>query len=172
MRGAKTTRKASPPAAGAGKEPHELFWEAGQRFYQALQKQDEETRDKLASAQQRLQQALWEAQLDAQKRAEELRHEWEASPEAVQRYLDGVGEVQAKAQQEWEAANAGYQKAAAKLQEAFQLSRLMVFRDYKHACQKAWARLDPDALSCESLATIGQSFLIGAQLMGGKPYGS
>jgi hypothetical protein len=167
------------------REPHELFCEDGQRLSQALQKGDEKARNGMASAYQGHQQNLWKVQLEAQKRADELRHEYwsalqqatgEDSPrvyqEATQRYLDALGEVQAETQKEWEAAGERYQQDLMNLQVIFQMSRLTAFGEYKRACQKTWCDLDPNALSCESLASIGQSLLMSAQFMSGKPHGS
>jgi hypothetical protein len=176
---------APEPETEAKREPHELFWEDGQRLYQALQKGDEEARTGLASASQGQQQNFCKAQREAQKRVEELYQEYWSTlqqatgddslrvyQEATQKYLDALGEVQAGVQKEWEDAVTGYQKDFTNLQVIFQMSRLIAFGDYKRACQKTWAELDPNALSCESLASIGQSLLMGAQLMGGRPHGS
>lgn len=167
------------------REPHELFWEEGQRLYQALQKGDEEARNGMVSAYQGQQQNLCRMQLDSQKRVDELCHEYWSTlqqatgddslrvyQEATQKYQDALGEVQSETRKEWEATDAKYQKDLTNLQVIFQMSRLIAFGEYKRACQKTWADLDPNALSCESLASIGQSLLMGAQFMGGKPHGS
>lgn len=165
--------------------PHERFWQAGQTLFQALQRCDEEARDRLASAWQEQQQSLWKLQLDAQRRAEELRLEYGSAlrdatgddagrvyEEATRKYQDALAEIQAKSWKEWEAAGAGHQRFLANLQAVIHTSRLAAFRDYKHACRQIWSEADPDTLSCEDIATIGQSLMLGAQLMGGRPHGS
>jgi hypothetical protein len=172
-------------ATEAGKAPHERFWAAGQLLYQSLQKSDAEARSQLASAFQQQQQNLWQAQLGAQKRAAELRQDYwrtfqqaagedrqRVYQEATQRYLGALEEVQADHRKEWEGASAGHQRFVTNLHDVFQTSRLVAFSNYKQACKQAWSELDPDALTCESLASIGQSLLMAAQLMGAQPHGA
>jgi leucyl aminopeptidase (aminopeptidase T) len=188
---AEAVTEAAPEAAvpeAAGEErraPHERLWEAGQCLYQALQASDADARDQLAAAAQEQQQNLWQVQLAAQKRAEELRQDYwntlqqatgedrqRIYQEATQKYWEALQEVQENTRQGWENAGANQQRFVTKLQEVFQMNRLLAFRDYKQACKEVWSELDPDTLSCESLATIGQSLLMSAQFMGGRPYGS
>lgn len=189
MPDAKAAKKTSPPdvearpEAETGRAPHELFWEAGQRLFQALQKGGEEARNRFAAACQEQQQHLWDVQSEARKRAEDLRHEyWTALnratgedrnrvyQEATQRYHDGLWEIQASIRKEWETAAADYQKILASLQEGVDGARLTAFNGYKHACQRAWSGIDPNTLTCESLATIGQSLQMAAHFVGGQPH--
>ncbi len=182
----------APPVAEARPEkdeparaPHELFWEAGQRLYQALQSGGEEARNRLASSYQEQWQHLCDVQGESQKRAEELRLEyWTALTqatgedrnriyqEATQKYQEGLWEIQTNTRKEWETAAANYQGALTSLQEGFQGTRITAFNAYKQACQRAWSEIDPNTLTCESLATIGQSLLMGARFIGGRPHAS
>ena len=190
----KSAKKASPPDVEARpetgarreaeirREPHELFWEAGQRLFQALQRGGEEARNGLAAAYREQQQHLSEVHSDSHRRAEELRHEyWSALnratgddrnrvwQEATQKYHDGLWEVQSNVRKEWETAAANYQQTLRNLQESFDGTRLTAFNGYKQACQRAWSEIDPNTLTCESLATIGYSLLASSQLVGGRP---
>jgi hypothetical protein len=179
----------APPRTGGSSDaearmaPHELFWEAGQRLFQALQRGGEEARNKLASAWQEQQQHLWDVHSEAHKRAEDLRHEYwsalnqatgedraRAWQEATQRYHDGLWEIQSSLRKEWETAAANFQGTFRSLAEGFEGTRLTAFNGYKHACQRAWSEIDPNTLTCESLATIGHSLLASAHVVGGRPH--
>jgi hypothetical protein len=175
---APSTVEASPETINA---PHELFWEAGRRLFQALHNGGEEARKKLASSYREQQQHVWDVQNEGHKRAEELRQEYcsalnraigedriRVCQEAAQKYHDGLREIHTNVRKEWETAVANYQATHASLLEGIEATRLTSFNDYKADCVKAWSKIDPGTLTCESLATIGHSLLIGARFMGGR----
>jgi hypothetical protein len=177
---ASATVEASPATT---KPPHEPFWEAGRRLFLALHNGGEEARKKLASAHGEQQQHLWDVQNEGHKRAEELRREYCSAlnratgedrnrlcQEAAQKYHDGLQEIHTNVRKEWETAVANYQETLTSLLEGIEAIRLNSFNGYKADCQKAWSKIDPDTLTSESLATIGQSLLVSARFMGGRPH--
>jgi hypothetical protein len=167
-------------AADANKAPHEWFWEAGQALCQALQQGQQDAQNRFAGDIRDQQQRLWRAQLDAQRRSDELLSDyWNAvnrakaedlpkvNQEASRRYQDGLWDLQKDFQQVWEDLSQDYQKSAQALQDALQGVRVTAFNRYKQACRRAWSEIDANNLTCESLAMISQSLYAGAAAVGG-----
>lgn len=178
-----TTSPAQPTTATGDRNraPHERFWEAGQALYQSLQQGQEEAQNRFAAAVRDQQQRLWKVQLDAGRRSDELLNEYwgtvgratgstdfqRINQEATRRYQDGLWDVQTGLRKEWDGLSQEYQRALQDLQDALQGVRVTAFNAYKNACRRAWSEIDANALTCESLATIGQSLSAGAAAVGG-----
>ncbi len=185
----KPAKKTSPPpapsrpttgAADANKAPHERFWEAGQALCQALQQGQQDAQSRFAADIRDQQQRLWRAQLDAQRRSDELMADYwnvvnrakaedlpRVNQEATRRYQDGLADLQKDFQKEWEDLSQDYQKSLQELQDALQGARVLAFNRYKQACGRAWSQIDANTLTCESLAMISQSLYAGAAAVGG-----
>lgn len=186
----KPAKKTSPPPPAPSRPttggddrnraPHERFWEAGQALYQALQQGQQDAQSRFAADIRDQQQRLWRAQLDAQRRADELMADyWNAvnrakaedlprvNQEATRRYQDGLADLQRDFQKEWEGLSQDYQKSLQDLQDALQGVRVTAFNRYKQDCRRAWSEIDANALTCESLAVIGQALTAGAAAVGG-----
>jgi hypothetical protein len=180
------TPPAAPPArpttgaADRNRAPHERFWEAGQTLYQGLQQNQEEAQNRFTGNVRDQQQRLWKAQLDARRRSDELLNDYwntvnrasaedlqKVNQDATRRYQEGLLDIQGDLRKEWEDVNQDYQKSLADLQDTIQEARVKAFNAYKNACRRAWSEIDANALTCESLAAIGQSLFAGANAVGG-----
>src|SRR4029453_253562 len=176
----------TPVAAGSDEapaDPRQLFWSAGAEFQRALQRSYEEAWHSAASAARETQMSGGRAQVVAQQRAEELRNAYvealqgaqgaadfnERGTAAAQKYHEAPAKVHAEHQKLAQNILHEGQQQVLRIQAAYKQACFAAFVDYKVACQKAWASIDVAQLPCESLAFIGQSIALGAQLVGGTP---
>ena len=163
-------------------DPRELFWKAGESFYGALQKASEAACEGLEAASREQQVNYLKVHAQARQRADEVHYEYLSTvqkagesddprsfgAQAYKKYQEALAEVQAAVQKETVALAEARQKALQETQAACQQNRRTAYVDYARECQKIWSELDAGTLTCESLAFIGQSILIGAQLVGGR----
>jgi hypothetical protein len=182
-----SSQEAKPRSKTEGKaaetaDPREQFWKAGEGFYNALVKAQQAACEAFEAASREQQEALLKVQSQARQRADEIHYEYlstlqeakdsddfpSVGAKANRKYQEALAEVQAAVWKETAALYEARQKALQDLQTTSQRNRLAAYVDYAKECQRIWGQLDAGNLSCESLAFIGQSLTIGAQLVGGR----
>lgn len=173
---------AKAPASTETDDPRELFWKAGEGFYNALLKAQQAACEGFEAVSREQQESFLKVHSQARQRADQVHYEYlsalqeakdrddfrSTGAEANKKYQEALAEVQAAVWKETAALYEARQKSLQELQTASQRNRLAAYVDYAKECQKIWSQLDAGNLSCESLAFIGQSLAIGAQLVGGR----
>lgn len=182
-RKAKSQPEKSTESATSKSNAQDRFSQAGQEFSEALARDNQEAWKRYAALNREYQSELAKLQLGVQRGALKAYEEFletvqpaqgqEGFPkvwtDATEKYQEGLAELQQAAQDRGKELVQKYQDAVVEIQKAHVQGRFNAFGDYKASCKKAWAAVDVNDLSCESLAFIGQSILMGAQWVGGQP---